>query len=170
MRQIRQYDLAEIEDYIDPFGCIMAGDLPPFWQIDFPVTAYRIAPWLNRRYGITGLLYWSTVYFGSPDRNPWDDPGFRVMWNGEGALFYPGDAAGIDGPIASIRLKNLRDGMEDYEYFALLEQLGGVEAVDAIVREAVPTWGSWRQEAEALPMLRARLAEEILKRKGKTPQ
>lgn len=32
VRQIRQYDLAEIEDYIDPFGCIMAGDLPPFWQ------------------------------------------------------------------------------------------------------------------------------------------
>lgn len=141
-------------------------DLPPFWEIDFPVTAYRIAPWLNRRYGITGLLYWSTVYFGSPDRNPWEDPGFRVRWNGEGALFYPGDAVGIDGPIASIRLKNLRDGMEDYEYFALLESLGGKEAVDAIVREAVPTWGNWLQDPEVLPELRARLAEEILKRKG----
>ena len=30
--QIKFYDLAEIEDYIDPYGCIMAGDLPPFWQ------------------------------------------------------------------------------------------------------------------------------------------
>ncbi len=30
--QIRSYGLAEIEDYIDPFGCIMAGDLPPFWK------------------------------------------------------------------------------------------------------------------------------------------
>ena len=30
--QIKSYDLAEIEDYIDPYGCIMAGDLPPFWQ------------------------------------------------------------------------------------------------------------------------------------------
>ena len=30
--QIKAYDLAEIEDYIDPYGCIMAGDLPPFWQ------------------------------------------------------------------------------------------------------------------------------------------
>lgn len=29
--QIKSYDLAEIEDYIDPFGCIMAGDVPPFW-------------------------------------------------------------------------------------------------------------------------------------------
>ena len=30
--QIKRYDLAEIEDYIDPYGCIMAGDIPPFWQ------------------------------------------------------------------------------------------------------------------------------------------
>ena len=29
--QIKDYDLAEIEDYIDPYGCIMAGDIPPFW-------------------------------------------------------------------------------------------------------------------------------------------
>lgn len=140
-------------------------DLPPFWEIDFPVTAYRVAPWLNRRYGITGLLYWSTVYFGSPDRDPWVDPGFRVRWNGEGALFYPGDAVGIHGPIASIRLKNLRDGMEDYEYFAILEQLGGKEEVEAIVREAVPTWGTWKQDPETLRQLRAKLAEAILRRK-----
>lgn len=29
--QIKSYGLAEIEDYIDPYGCIMAGDVPPFW-------------------------------------------------------------------------------------------------------------------------------------------
>ena len=32
VQQIKDYGLAEIEDYIDPFGCIMAGDVPPFWQ------------------------------------------------------------------------------------------------------------------------------------------
>jgi len=30
--QIGTYGLAEIEDYIDPFGCIMAGDVPPVWR------------------------------------------------------------------------------------------------------------------------------------------
>lgn len=30
--QIDAYGLAEIEDYIDPYGCIMAGDVPPFWK------------------------------------------------------------------------------------------------------------------------------------------
>lgn len=140
------------------------GDEPPFWELDFPVVSYRIAPWLNRRYGITGLLYWSAVYWASPERDPWMDPGFRVRWNGEGALFYPGDAAGIEGPIASLRLKTLRDGMEDYEYFVLLEELGGAGTVEAIVREAVPTWGSWNQDPDCLPRLRSQLAAEILKR------
>jgi RNA-splicing ligase RtcB len=32
VEQIKKYDLAEIEDYIDPFGCIMAGDCPPPWM------------------------------------------------------------------------------------------------------------------------------------------
>ncbi len=138
------------------------NDDPPYWQIDFPVTSYRIAPWLNRRYGITGLLYWSTVCWFAPTRNPWDDPGFRIRFNGDGFLFYPGDDAGIDGPIASIRLKNLREGMEDYEYFAILEQRGGKEIVDKIVQEAVPTWGSWKQDAYTILKLRKKLAENIL--------
>ncbi|MEM6972922.1 MAG: RtcB family protein [Pseudomonadota bacterium] len=30
--QIKRYDLAVIEDYIDPYGCIMAGDFPPPWK------------------------------------------------------------------------------------------------------------------------------------------
>ncbi|MDJ1006418.1 MAG: RtcB family protein [Paracoccaceae bacterium] len=30
--QIKSYGLADVVDYIDPYGCIMAGDIPPFWQ------------------------------------------------------------------------------------------------------------------------------------------
>ena len=140
------------------------NDNPPYWQIDFPVLSYRIAPWLNRRYGVTGLLYWTTVCWTSPQRNPWDSPGFRVNFNAEGELFYPGEDAGIDGPITTIRLKNLRDGMEDYEYFTLLEKRKGKEAVDEIVRTAVPTWGSWDQDPVHLLKLRERLAQEITER------
>ncbi len=139
-------------------------DHPPYWQIHFPLVSYRIAPWLNRRYGITGLLYWSVCFWASPPRNPWDEPGFRGYWNGDGAMLYPGEDAGIEGPVSSMRLKSLRDGMEDYEYFVILEERGGADVVEAVVREAVPTWGTWDQDPEALPRLRARLAEEIVKR------
>jgi hypothetical protein len=138
------------------------GQNPPYWQIDFPVLSYRIAPWLNRRYGVTGLLYWTTVCWTSPQRDPWDSPGFRLNFNGEGMLFYPGEDAGIDGPITTIRLKNLRDGMEDYEYFVLLERAKGKAAVDEIVRTAVPTWGTWDQDPYHLLKLRERIAREIV--------
>lgn len=30
--QIKKFGLAEIEDYIDPYGCIMAGEIEPFWK------------------------------------------------------------------------------------------------------------------------------------------
>ena len=54
--------------------------------------------------------------------------------------------------------------MEDYEYFGLLEQLGGKAVVDEVARAAVPTWGTWVQDPNCLPELRGRLAKEILRR------
>ena len=30
--QIKKFNLAEIEVYIDPYGCIMAGEMEPFWR------------------------------------------------------------------------------------------------------------------------------------------
>jgi len=98
--------------------------------------------------------------------NPWDDPGFRVSFNGEGSLFYPGDKGGIEGPVASIRLKNLRDGMEDYEYFRLSGNLSGNRIVYGIVRTAVPSWGDWDANPYHILELRRQLAQEILKRRN----
>jgi tRNA-splicing ligase RtcB len=34
IRQIADYGLAEVVDCIDPYGCIMAGDVPPVWKTD----------------------------------------------------------------------------------------------------------------------------------------
>ena len=68
--------------------------------------------------------------------DPWFNPAFAHPrhYNGGGYLFYPGAPCGIDGPVASMRLKNLRDGMEDYEYFVLLEKRAGAEAVQKVGR------------------------------------
>ncbi len=149
-----------------PYNEAVGVERPPYWEIDFPLLSYRIAPWLNYRYGTTGLLYWSTCYWGSsPPRNPWDNPTHGDHWNGEGMLFYPGTDAGINGPIASVRLKNLRDGMEDYEYFILLEKCGGEAIIEEIVKNAVPTWGSWDQDTDRLLERRRKIASEILRLK-----
>jgi len=69
------------------------------------------------KYGLTGLLYWSVNYWTT---NPYEEP-MNTPWaqNGNGSLYYPGP----DGPVPSIRLAILRDGMEDYEYLHRLREL-----------------------------------------------
>jgi hypothetical protein len=136
------------------------GKDPPYWHIDRPLLVYRVPLWINRQYGITGLLYWTTV---TRVIEPWFNPAFAHPrhYNGGGYLFYPGGPCGIDGPIASMRLKNLRDGMEDYEYFALLEQRNGWEAVQPIVDRIAPNWWDYARDPQALLAARRELAEAI---------
>jgi len=137
---------------------------PPYWHIDRPLAVYRVPTWINYQYGITGLLYWSTV---TTVIEPWFNPAFAHPrhYNGGGFLFYPGTPCGIDGPVCSMRLKNLRDGMEDYEYFALLEKLAGKEAAQKIVDIIAPNWWEFSKDPNDFLAARQKLAEAILTRR-----
>jgi len=138
---------------------------PPYWHIDRPLTVYRVPAWINWQYNITGLLYWTTV---TTVLDPWNNPAFSHFgrhFNGGGFLLYPGTPCGIDGPVAGIRLKNLRDGMEDYEYFVILEKLAGRKAVTEIVDEIAPNWWNFSKTPRDFLGARERLAEKILQYK-----
>ncbi|MEJ5237304.1 MAG: DUF4091 domain-containing protein [Limisphaera sp.] len=134
--------------------------------IDHPGTALRLWAWQSWQFGVQGILVWETTYWTSPtafpDRlqNPWDDPmsylsGYghppetRIPWgNGDGRFLYPprrdpnrpGPPV-IQGPIPSLRWENVRDGIEDYDYFWLLQQeIQRVEQLgDARARAAART-------------------------------
>jgi hypothetical protein len=92
-----------------------SDDGTPNLAIDFDSIDYRIIPWLAWKYEIKGVLYWCVNWW--PLVNPFESAA-NTKWqqNGNGLLFYPGQ----DGPIDSIRAEVFRDGMEDYEYLALL--------------------------------------------------
>ncbi len=49
---------------------------------------------------------------------------WSIRINGDGLLFYPGKEAGVQGPISCIRMKNIRQGAQDFEYLYLLEKMG----------------------------------------------
>ncbi|MCS7089225.1 MAG: DUF4091 domain-containing protein [Verrucomicrobiota bacterium] len=124
--------------------------------IDHPALELRLWPWQAWQFDIQGILIWSTTYWTSPVaypdslQNPWQDTmswasgygqpaGTRVPWgNGDGRLLYPprrdpnsATEPVVEGPVVSCRLANLRDGMEDYEYFWLLrEEIRRVESLD----------------------------------------
>jgi hypothetical protein len=65
-----------------------------------------------------------------------------------------------------MRLKNLRDGMEDYEYFVLLEEASGREAARKIVDRIAPSWWGYSKDPAALLAARQELAEGIVRAKG----
>jgi hypothetical protein len=54
-------------------------------------------------------------------------PGYIGRWgNGDGRFIYPPrrrDEPVISGPVDSLRWEMLREGIEDYEYLALLKRL-----------------------------------------------
>ena len=112
---------------------VCCGPVKPYanLMIEWPAVDHRILPWQNWKYGVTGLLYWGTAVCGENAKGekrwpevPWDPATFRnkagKAHNGDGQLIYPGPAG---KPLPSIRLENLRDGIEDYEYFWLLRDV-----------------------------------------------
>lgn len=82
---------------------------------------------MNHLYGNTGILYWATDNWTGVNCNPWVKTETYPTGNGDGSLLYPGKD--FKGPVASIRLKMLREGLEDYELLMLLgERLKRVAA------------------------------------------
>jgi len=134
----------------------------PFWELDFPLLNYRIPMWINWRFGITGLLYWSTMNW-APARDVWTNPvTYGDQYNMEGSLLYPGADAGVQGFITSIRLKQIREGLEDYEYLTILEQHRGRMAADDVVKKIARSWQDWDTDTRHLVEARAKIAGLIL--------
>lgn len=112
---------------------VCCGPHRPFANLfirESPSIDARLLPWMNFHYGSTGLLYWGVAVWRGAELER--DPGsthcfFPHMYNftGDGILLYPGDDP--KQPIRSVRLDNLRDGMEDYDYLVMLRE--GVEAL-----------------------------------------
>ena len=76
--------------------------------------------------------------------------------NGTGVLVYPGtdvthpqDSYGVDGPFASLRLKEWRRGTEDGDYLALARQINPA-AANAILARVMPA-AVWENHAPGWP-------------------
>ena len=122
--------------------CIEAGSCGPnggsyfnHWAsygIDSTAIENIMRIWQARYYDYHGELYYATDYDwdhyqGYNHIDPWDTS-YYFGDNGDGQLFYPGRPDKIGGttniPIESLRLKLIRNGMQDYEYMHKLDLLG----------------------------------------------
>jgi hypothetical protein len=86
---------------------------------------------------IQGELYFDTLVAWEKDGQPWRDV-WRYGGNGDGTFFYPGTRAqvGDEAPliISSLRLKTLRDGLEDHALLTLVAARRGRTAAEALGR------------------------------------
>lgn len=175
-----------------------AGDTVGFYQggepyqgseaLDGDGLALTTWPWIAWRYGLDTLfLYNSTewsyfrldrateVPWARGKREIWENP-LNQSWqtNSQGVLVYPGAYVGIRGVVPSIRLKQVRRGMQDYEYLWLARQAGRGDVADAVARRIVPRAlheagplgeiggrGAWARDPRAWAEARAELAGVI---------
>lgn len=147
----------------------------PTFVIDYPMMAYRILPWMCWKYKVTGLLYWCVNFWTV---NPYTNPE-NTKWeqNDNGVLFYPGP----EGPVGSIRLELLRDGMEDYDMIAILsDKIARAKAKGSLLAETIQqaetalndaetlarSMREYPKQPEGLLELRGRIAQAIESLKG----
>ena len=116
-------------------GRLLMGAM--FWKYQTDgILYYRVAGWRE---------YWQDKqgkWYSKPRPEPmkaapltnWTGASFH-NYNGDGNLIYPGERE----PLPSIRLKNIRDGLEDYLYFRLLSEAG---------KDASFMSAQWRKAAE----------------------
>ncbi len=164
---------------------VCCGPTAPFanFFVDYPGIDQRILFWQNWKYGVTGFLYWGTDVwadnkaplgdYARADYSNWNPNSFDSV-NGDGYLLYPGPQG---EPLASVRLANIRDGLEDYEYFYRLKELAdklpaGADkrAAEALLRIDAPICADLRHytsDPQLLTDRRARIAEMIERLQGR---
>lgn len=148
------------------YTALCQGKQPtPWWETDFPLLNYRVPTWIGWRYEMKGLLYWGGMshWYGTDD--VWTDPASYkhrdsrgTVFNGEGMLVYPARDVGFDGIVPSMRLKAMRDGLEDFDYLALLESRGLRDKALEIVMPVAGSWYDWAKDPGAYYAARERLA------------
>lgn len=127
--KVNEYDTEESRaPYADDeekwwYTCNYPKNPYPSYHLEDNLLSSRVYSWMMDEYNITGNLYWATNIYVKNNQ----DNTFSVLedcystaerypgTNGDGFLFYPGKPYGIEGPVGSIRLHSIRDGLEDYE-------------------------------------------------------
>jgi len=102
------------------------------WFIEYPAIEARLLMGaMSHAYEADGFLYYMMNKWrgntGPVKGGPYvdwvtgstGDPTKREVANGDGILLYPGP----DVPLSTIRLENIRDGLEDYDYLYKLAEL-----------------------------------------------
>jgi hypothetical protein len=134
----------------------------PGYEIDRPGTAARAMGWLAFRTRVAGELYYDMLHAWQGD--PWRDVR-AFAGNGDGTLLYPGLPARLGGtrpfPVESIRLKLVRDAIEDRELLELAARAGLRPLAESLAQSVAPSVRGFSRDPEAYLAAHRKLGEAI---------
>jgi hypothetical protein len=150
-------------DTVWSYNTLVQDAYSPKWEIDFDPVNFRVQPgFISQSLNLTGLLYWRVDKWPGDAWNNVNNAGTYASANypGEGMLVYPGQTVGVKGVVASMRLKWLRDGVEDYDYIQILKNLKPELAMQ-IAKSVGPDWTNWTRDPNAIQAAREKLGDTI---------
>lgn len=168
------YDKRPKEEELWFYTCLAPQGRYPNRFIDFTLLKVRIMHWLNWRYKTPGYLHWgyNVWYSGGPERmvNPWDNTTLRSEELPVGPLKLPaGDPfivyPGKKGICNSVRWEVMRKGIEDYEYFLMLEKLNtpeGNKLLEDIKNTVLKSHSEFTRDENELFRTKEKIAETII--------
>ena len=140
--------------------------------VDMTGMQNKLLFWQQKQYNVNGFLYWSSNCWERVE-DPWTNMAtvgtdYRTgkSWLsdtvfGDGSLLYPGTKVGVDGACGSFRLELIRDGIEEFEMFTMLEKLGKRADADAIISTVSENLVSFSDDEDAFAQARIRLGNEL---------
>ena len=101
------------------YGCNNPTAPFPTYHLDDDLVVSRVLSWMQFDYGSEGNLYWCVNCNKEDAWEQANDIGGAVC---EGNLTYPAKKFRLKEPLSTLRLESIREGLEDYEYFWMIEQ------------------------------------------------
>jgi hypothetical protein len=135
--------------------------------VDMAGVDHRALFWQQAHYRVQGFLYWGATHWNpqAGTADPWTDMAtvkdLSPTVYGDGSLLYPGAKVGYAGPVASIRLKLIRAGLEDVEYLRLLEEREGWGAVRAVTGRVVQGLDAYSRDVSLLLAQREAVGQRL---------
>lgn len=142
---------------------------PPVWCLDYPPMNHRVLAWVMPRHHITGFTYWDTLYAANgvdvwESSDTFHASDSDAVYHGDGSFIYPATKKrhGHNMPVASIRLKWLREMADDYDYLMLARDLGLEKAALDLGATFARGFGDWKDDMTALYAARRAVAALIV--------
>ena len=142
-------------------------------SLETQAVRYRIMFWQQKLYDIDGFLYYcvndwadcsgpDSVTHGVNSKHETDTSALTPYdCYGNGILIYPGIPFGTSDPIGSLRLECVRDGIEDFDYLTLVDELYGEGTSDLVIKQITTSLGEYKADEDLFTEIRTAMGNMI---------